>query len=86
MREPRQRPGPDQASADSFPASDPPAHSGITGVGGPDERDGTKQAEKQKPSEERSQDERPTGHPTSDRHAHETAHVGETEKTTTRRP
>lgn len=57
----------DKASADSFPASDPPAFSGITGAGrlprGPKRKD----------------EDRPTGSPTSDRHATETAHQQENE-------
>lgn len=55
----------DQTSEDSFPASDPPAHSGITGPGKP-------LAGPHRPDEER-----PTGTPTSDRHANETAHQSE---------
>jgi hypothetical protein len=58
----------DKAVEDSFPASDPPANSGVTGA----ERPG-------KPSHERNVHERPTGTPTSDRHATETAHHGEDE-------
>ncbi|MEO8714259.1 MAG: hypothetical protein ABI369_04530 [Acetobacteraceae bacterium] len=52
----------DRASEDSFPASDPPSYSGITGDGHP----------RKKPA-----DETPTGSPTSDRHATETAHQHE---------
>ena len=56
----------DRAVEDSFPASDPPANSGITG---PDPADA--------PSHERDVDAVPTGTPTSDRHATETAHQWE---------
>jgi hypothetical protein len=59
----------DKALEDSFPASDPPANSGTTGAGTPD-----------KPSHQRDLDERPTGTPTSDRHAAETAHQWEHEE------
>jgi hypothetical protein len=55
----------DKTLKDSFPASDPPAHSGITGSEAPEQR----------PVEER-----PTGLPTSDRHAVETVHHGEHEE------
>ena len=58
----------DKALDDSFPASDPPANAGNTGVGAPD-----------RPSHARGMDERPTGTPTSDRHAAETAHHREHE-------
>jgi hypothetical protein len=53
---------------DSFPASDPPANSGVTGAEPPD-----------KPSHERDIEERPTGTPNSDRHATETAYQWEHE-------
>jgi hypothetical protein len=56
----------DRASADSFPASDPPAHSGITGPGEP------AQEPARPASPERGKGEQPTGRPTSDRHATET--------------
>jgi hypothetical protein len=59
----------DRTLEDSFPASDPPGVSGITGVGQPD-----------RPSHARPMDERPTGTPTSDRHATETAHQWEYEE------
>jgi hypothetical protein len=59
----------DKALEDSFPASDPPANSGITGAETPD-----------KPSHQRDLDERPTGTPTSDRHAVETARQWEHEE------
>ena len=59
----------DKVLEDSFPASDPPGASGITGVGKPD-----------RPSRERGMDERPTGTPNSDRHATETAHQWEYEE------
>jgi hypothetical protein len=59
----------DKILKDSFPASDPAANSGITGSGGPD-----------RPSRDRSIDERPTGTPNSDRHATETAHQWENEE------
>jgi hypothetical protein len=53
----------DKALEDTFPASDPPANSGVTGAERP-----------AKPSHERSIEEKPTGTPTSDRHGTETAH------------
>ena len=56
----------DKTLEDSFPASDPPGASGITGVGEPD-----------RPSHKRHDSERPTGTPTSDRHATETAFQSE---------
>ncbi len=56
----------DRAVEDSFPASDPPANSGITGT--------------ETPSNERGQDAIPTGTPTSDRHGTETAHQWEHEE------
>jgi hypothetical protein len=59
----------DKTLDDSFPASDPPANSGITGAGTP-----------YRPSHARGIDERPTGTPTSDRHATETAHQWEHEE------
>jgi hypothetical protein len=52
----------------SSPASDRPANAGSTGTGAPN-----------RPSHERGIDERPTGTPTSDRHATETAHQWEHE-------
>jgi hypothetical protein len=58
----------DKALEDSFPASDPPANSGVTGPEAAD-RSGD-----QRPAEEI-----PTGTPTSDRHATETAHHQETD-------
>ena len=57
----------DQTSADSFPASDPPSHSGITGPGKP------------QPGPHRGDEDRPTGTPTSNRHAQETSHQSEDE-------
>jgi hypothetical protein len=60
----------DKIVADSFPASDPPAQSGVAGAGTPDQA-----------PHERSIEERPTGTPTSDRHATETAHQRENETT-----
>jgi hypothetical protein len=59
----------EKALEDSFPASDPPANTGVTGAGTPD-----------KPSHTRGMDERPTGTPNSDRHAAETAHGWEHEE------
>lgn len=59
----------DKTLEDSFPASDPPANSGITGPGEPN-----------KPPDRRDTSEQPTGTPTSDRHATETAHQWEHEK------
>lgn len=71
--------GYDKTVADSFPASDPPANSGITGAEPPKrgtgEKAGRKPSSHQKPSSERDTAERPTGTPTSDRHATETAHA-----------
>lgn len=56
----------DKTLEDTFPASDPPANSGVTGAEVPD-----------KPSHERGIEEQPTGLPTSDRHGTETAHQWE---------
>jgi hypothetical protein len=53
----------DKTVEDTFPASDPPANSGVTGAGQPE-----------RPSQTRGTEEQPTGRPTSDRHATETAH------------
>jgi hypothetical protein len=58
----------DKTLEDSFPASDPPANSGIAGAEPPD-----------RPSHQRNVGEKPTGTPTSDRHATETAHHWEQE-------
>jgi hypothetical protein len=59
----------DKVLKDSFPASDPPSNSGITGTGAP-----------HRSSRDRAIDERPTGTPNSDRHATETAHQWEYEE------
>ena len=56
----------DKTLEDTFPASDAPANSGITGA---------------EPPETTSTDPIPTGTPTSDRHGAETAHQGEGDKT-----
>jgi hypothetical protein len=66
--------GHDKTLEDTFPASDPPANSGVTGAGTPD-----------KPSSQREAEEIPTGVPTSDRHAAETAHHSEDEEQTSER-
>lgn len=58
----------DKALEESFPASDPPASSGITGAGSAD-----------KSSDPRIRQDEPTGTPTSDRHSAETAHQRENE-------
>lgn len=60
----------DEMLEDSFPASDPPANTGIVGVGSNDHRAAP---------HERNMAERPIGTPTSDRHAMETAHLWENE-------
>ena len=69
----------DDTAADSFPASDPPAHSGVTGVGRRDGEPAKPAPRERGPSHERDHGERPTGYPTSDRHATETAHSWEDE-------
>jgi len=58
----------DKALEDTFPASDPPANSGITGGEAHD-----------KHPHDRGVEAIPTGLPTSDRHATETAHQAEHE-------
>jgi hypothetical protein len=60
----------DEAVEESFPASDPPASSGITGES--DER-----KDRRPESEPGGDDSQPKGTPTSDRHATETAHQSE---------
>jgi hypothetical protein len=62
----------DKSLEDTFPASDPPANSGITGA-----------ESAAKPSRQRKDADRPTGGPTSDRHAAETAYHPEHKDTTT---
>ncbi len=64
--------GYDKTVADTFPASDPPANSGTTGAEPARRKQPT-------PTHERGDDARPTGTPTSDRHAAETAHAWEDE-------
>jgi len=64
----------DSTVEDSFPASDPPAHSGITGPRN------SRQQPVRRPPHERGDDQRPTGHPTSDRHGMETAYQWEHEQ------
>ena len=59
----------DKALEDTFPASDPPAHSGVTGAEPPSG-----------PPDDREIEQQPTGLPTSDRYATETAHQWEHEK------
>lgn len=59
----------DKSLEDTFPASDPPARSEISGAEPPG-----------KPPEHRDIEEVPTGLPTSDRHATETAHQWEHEE------
>ncbi len=66
----------DETVADSFPASDPPSNSVVTGPGQP----GEQPAEQRPPSHRRGDPARPIGHPTSDRHATETAHQWEDEE------
>jgi hypothetical protein len=61
----------DDTVNDSFPASDPPAHAGLTGT--------RKGEAKRPPSNERGDKARPTGTPTSERHETETAHQWEDE-------
>lgn len=62
----------DKTVADTFPASDPPANSGITGAEPPARQE-------KAPTDEYGNEARPTGGPTSDRHATETAHADENE-------
>jgi hypothetical protein len=68
----------DKTVADTFPASDPPANSGITGAEPP------RRSERQPPTEQGTESQ-PTGTPTSDRHKTETAHVREDQVKTTKR-
>ena len=66
----------DDTIADSFPASDPASHSGVTGAGHP----GGKSRRQPPPSSKRGSEARPSGTPNSDRHATETAHQWEDEE------
>jgi len=61
----------DETVEESFPASDPPAHTGMTGVAP------TREHDDRSASHKRDEEARPKGHPTSDRHASETAHTWE---------
>lgn len=69
--------GLDDILGDTFPASDPSSHTGITGVG---RRNGTESEQKRSPSHQRGDDARPTGQPTRERHASETAFHWEDEE------
>ncbi len=62
----------DEAAKDSFPASDPPANSGIIGPQ-------AEPVDKRDPAR-RGEDARPKGTPTDERHATETAYQWEDEK------
>lgn len=76
--EPRSEHDRDKTLEDSFPASDPPANSGITGPGrGASAAKGMDKPDKA--PDKRTVEEQPTGTPTSDRHATETAHQWEHE-------
>lgn len=66
----------DDTVEDSFPASDPPSYSAVSHVGKHHEENETTS----KDSAQRNQGERPTGYPTSDRHATETAYHWENEQ------
>lgn len=79
----------DDTIDDSFPASDPPSNPGISGVGKrhrtekphpTEERAKEGERDKARPSHQRDEHARPTGHPTSERHATETVHKWEDEK------
>jgi len=59
----------DRAVEDSFPASDPPANSGVTGP---------RATPRRPPSHRQAEDGRPKSTPTDDRHATETACQDET--------
>lgn len=65
----------DQTVEDSFPASDPPANSGMVGPRGV----------RRTPSHQRGDDDRPKGLPTDERHATETAHAWEDAEHSARR-
>jgi hypothetical protein len=65
----------DKTLEDSFPASDPPSNSGITGAETTD-----------KPPAERGVEEAPTGTPNSDRHATETAYQRENDDKPSSKP
>ena len=69
----------DETVTDSFPASDPPAQSGITGVRRHHEHPAQPDNHARTPSHERGDEARPTGQPTSDRHSTETSHSWEDE-------
>ena len=64
---------------DSFPASDPASHGVTTGVGRRTVSPKPGSRPPRPPSHQRGDDERPAGHPNSDRHATETAHQWEDE-------
>jgi hypothetical protein len=64
----------DTTVEDSFPASDPPANSGIVGPRGEHAH-----GERRTPSHRRDDADRPKGTPTDERHAAETAHAWEDE-------
>jgi len=70
----------DESIADSFPASDPPSHSGIIGVRRHRAHSDQSDHHGRPASHERGHGERPTGYPTSDRHATEIAHAWEDEE------
>ena len=65
----------DRTVEDSFPASDPPATSGVTGPRIPHPHRARRQ-----PPHERDEDTRPKGTPTDERHATETAYQWEHEE------
>lgn len=64
----------DETVKDSFPASDPPANSGVIGPRGTHAHNS-----RRAPSHQRGEEGRPKGSPTDERHATETAHNWEDE-------